>query len=524
MELDLVDKAFLGIVLNNDDPKRLGRIKVRVIDVFDNITEDAIPWASPNKDLAGQEFSIPSVSKIVSVEFENGHIYTPVYTYAQNFNINLEKKLQSLPYDDYQSMTAMQFDDVTQVYVNNTEGLKLDHKFNMINVTKDGINLNLKDNTGTLNLGSYDANQQAILGTNFMIWFKHLVAILRGDLGGAYLGNLGAPTITSPSLIEHLLKFDTEVDLKFLSHNINLNDNGYVNQLSRININQTGDKWTSTVDTNSITQTNLPDFTTTNVLKTETPDGQLTTEEGSIITNIKTPEMPAIGETHPDTNFILGVLKDKKYNIFSRPYELNIVGVRDSFVGQPYTNKFTDKLYAMWKDDNGQWQIKYWKFSTMPGSQRKVVDEDIQKGVPKELLGQKISMKKWCSYIRKQGIAILAPAQYVNSFIIGEHAGDRALKSINKQTIYRDKAFDSDLIVFSTGLLTENVGIHIHRGYQGGIFVSNWSEGCQIFSSSTDLNNFFNLCDKHQSRYGNNFSYTLITSKDVDNWKRKNLS
>ena len=52
-------KTYVGVVEDNNDPKKLGRVKVRVLDVFDNTKLEDIPWANPWKDLSGDEFKIP---------------------------------------------------------------------------------------------------------------------------------------------------------------------------------------------------------------------------------------------------------------------------------------------------------------------------------------------------------------------------------------------------------------------------------------------------------------------------------
>ena len=174
-----VDKSrtYIGIVEENKDPKKIGRCRVRVIDIFDDIPKDDIPWASPWKDLNGNSFNVPEKGKIVTVVFDSGNIYKPEYIYAEHYNVNLEKKLQSLDDNNYTSMKSLIFDHKTQIYVNDEEGLKLDHKFNNINITKDEININLKDNFGKVNIGTPTSNQQAILGNHFLNWFdlQHLM-------------------------------------------------------------------------------------------------------------------------------------------------------------------------------------------------------------------------------------------------------------------------------------------------------------------------------------------------------------
>jgi hypothetical protein len=57
------------------------------------------------------------------------------------------------------------FDHKTQVYVNDKEGLKIDHKYNNVNITGQ-LSINLKDNNAHVNIGDATAGQQAILGNN----------------------------------------------------------------------------------------------------------------------------------------------------------------------------------------------------------------------------------------------------------------------------------------------------------------------------------------------------------------------
>ena len=61
-------------------------------------------------------------------------------------------------------------------------------------------------------------------------------------------------------------------------------------------------------------------------------------------------------------------------------------------------------------------------------------------------------------------------------------------------------------------------GIGIHLGYPGGKKVGNWSvDGSQVFSTKDELEDFFNMCSIHNQKYGNSFTYTLVTKTDWDN-------
>jgi hypothetical protein len=46
-----VGKTYIGKVEDNKDPQKLGRLKIRVMDVYEDLEIEDIPWASPWKDL-----------------------------------------------------------------------------------------------------------------------------------------------------------------------------------------------------------------------------------------------------------------------------------------------------------------------------------------------------------------------------------------------------------------------------------------------------------------------------------------
>ena len=67
---ELKNQIFVGVVEDNNDPKRLCRIKVRVFNIFDDIPVEDMPWSVPWKDLGGNEGGVPEVGKVVSVVFD----------------------------------------------------------------------------------------------------------------------------------------------------------------------------------------------------------------------------------------------------------------------------------------------------------------------------------------------------------------------------------------------------------------------------------------------------------------------
>lgn len=556
--LDFSKKTYIGIVEDNSDPKHLGRVKAIVVDVYDDIPLEDIPWATPFKDVNGEVFNKPDVGKVVTIIFDGGDVHKPEYIFSEHYNINLEKKLKELSESDYDTMKTLLFNHKTQVYVNESEGLKLDHKFNVVNITEKTIDLNLKDNFSKVHIGTADAPQQAILGNHWMDWFDKFVDNLLGSQGGPYLGNLGAPVIPHPGMIQVLLEYKALRDPKFLSHHIYLTDNGYVKKLDRIAEGQKGDKWKSTVTKNDKTTKEPVKYKSKSGTGQETPeqqdsntpnstaDGQTSGTQNptspnstNASNNQNSSESQITPDTHQDAQVLIQLLTDKGYKLLTKSGEVNIIGIRYQYQGQPYSDAFKDKLFVLYKDDSNSWVVKYWRISTIPGlymvRPRKgtgKVGDVLDKDGIKYKWEDGLTMKKWASSKRPKGVGIMVPAQYLNIYQMfeadssaspGSMKGKPTMRSVGTQMAYRDKHFDDTKIYFDNldNIDKGNHGMFIHRGFIGGQFVGSWSEGCQVFANESDMDSFFDICREHKKRHGNAFGYTLCTSVDYDEAKRK---
>ena len=219
-------KMFFGIVEDNKDPNKRGRVKVRVQSVFDDIPLEDIPYASPTLASDGKSFSIPDVGKVVTVVFAWGDQYQPYYISSVYFNINLEEKLNDLSDDQYLSFSALFFDNNTQIYADEVD-LTIDYLFNKITISDKNINLELKDNDRKLTLGTVEADQQALLSNHWFKWFDKLVDALVKP--SSLIGNSGGP-ILKPEVDQLLAEYKLIKDT-FLSKNVYIVDNGDVKKL-----------------------------------------------------------------------------------------------------------------------------------------------------------------------------------------------------------------------------------------------------------------------------------------------------
>ena len=372
-----LNKRFLGVVEDNKDPNKLGRARIRVFDVFDSIPAEDIPWATPHKDNNGNSINVPDVGKIVSVVFDSGNIYTPEFIWAQHHNVNLKKKLSELSEADYVSMKALLFDHKTQIYVNDSEGLKLDYKFNMLNIKETSINLDLKDNFSSLNLGCDVASQRSILGDHFLNWFDDFVNQL---LSGPYLGNLGSAVVANPSFIQTLLKYQALKEPKFLSHHVNIVDNDSVDKLDRVADGQIGDSIKTSKkelqkEVFEPKQKSEPvSYKPQSGLSTDSPSGApLTTKVNTDGTtqpnNTNIEDLKIIPSTHDDINKIIDAMTKNNYIIYTKPFEMNVVGIRRQYEGMVYSNSHIDHLYLIYKDETNSWaKSGPYAVSTIPGT------------------------------------------------------------------------------------------------------------------------------------------------------------
>jgi hypothetical protein len=239
---------MVGVVEDTNDPKRMGRVKVRIerlhgrVDDTNKIPTEDLPWCDIS--VRGTHFTYPRVGKVVSVSFENDDYYNPTITNVLHYDVNLQERLQSLDDEHYAGFYANTFNAKHQYYHDIDEGIMFDYVKSNMNFRPNGdIRVNLRDNKANLYLGTEDADQQAMLGNHWMDFFDELVQNLLGSKGGPYLGNMGAPVLPNPGMLEILNKY-LALRETFLSDRVYIVDDNMVKEQDRAyDIEQSGDAY-----------------------------------------------------------------------------------------------------------------------------------------------------------------------------------------------------------------------------------------------------------------------------------------
>jgi hypothetical protein len=234
---ELYNNDYIGIVEDINDPKKIGRAKVRVEALHGrkgdvkSIPTEHLSWLEPSS--RGNSFGVSVVGKVVYVSYEDGDYYKGSYFADEHYDINLQEKLESLTDSEYQNFYSIYFDAKHQYYHQDGVGIMFDYSKSNINMRDNGdIRLNLKDNSAKLFLGTEDASQQAMLGNHWIDWMDELVQNLLGANGGPYLGNMGAPVLPHPKLIECLNKY-LAIKQTFLSDHVYIVDDKKVKPQNR---------------------------------------------------------------------------------------------------------------------------------------------------------------------------------------------------------------------------------------------------------------------------------------------------
>lgn len=188
-------------------------------------------------------------------------------------------------------------------------------------------------------------------------------------------------------------------------------------------------------------------------------------------------------------------LKAKDYPILTKPFELNIVGIRSA---DALPNKFDDLIAVFYNDDKGNEIFKTYKATTDPGTY-------------------------WLlKPMSNLGAAAMKSGIYKDAYAIGNHKGYTALTQVKPVEVYRDLDRNA---VFDFGTKTTKgiYGINIHKAGMDKENVGMSSAGCQVFANTKDFDEVMQLAQKHKSLHGNKFTYILLDEREDVKKKRRYL-
>lgn len=211
---------------------------------------------------------------------------------------------------------------------------------------------------------------------------------------------------------------------------------------------------------------------------------------------------------YPKLNLLVAAIKDKGYKIFTRPYELNIVGIRAENARQ---NEFDDLICLFFKNDKNEWEYYQFPATTDPGT---------------------VFLK---NPINPLGTAAIVPGQYIDAYSKDYHNRNKpnkrylALVQAGTIKVYRDldrnQTFD-----FGTAKIYDSKpgdGINIHRATRdpksNPEAVNEFSAGCQVIQNAANFDILMTAVDKHKDLYGNKFTYTLLDERQDIQQKRAYL-
>jgi hypothetical protein len=197
---------------------------------------------------------------------------------------------------------------------------------------------------------------------------------------------------------------------------------------------------------------------------------------------------------------VIRAVRQRGWKVFDRPFELNIIGVRDD---STRPNAFDDRIIVAYADESGRMAAHSFPATTDPGT-------------------------FWLRQpMHPQGTAILAQGQYLDAYKLGIHRGQYpALVQQGKVRVIRD--YDRDAVLdFANGNESAgHFGINIHRASSNGLTrtVDRHSAGCQVFADAGDFERFMRMCARHRELHGNRFSYSLIDRRAARRATRRRVA
>ena len=142
---DFIDKQYMGVVEDPNDPRKEGRCRVRVFGIHGkDIPTEHLPWAYPKQKgtIFGQDgksgaISIPKVDSVVVIGFDNGNFNSPEYYNIHEIGDDVRDELQKE--GEYLGSHFLLFDgdEDLKIWFTRNKGITMQLKESRINIGQD---------------------------------------------------------------------------------------------------------------------------------------------------------------------------------------------------------------------------------------------------------------------------------------------------------------------------------------------------------------------------------------------------
>lgn len=127
--IDKVENRWTGKVIDNNDPEKLGRVKILIFGYYDELAESALPWAIPDLSFIGGtngNFVIPEIGSIVRGYFDEMDVQKPIFdsiAFTQMTAQDLTKNPTMNKFEDYpHKMVLLETDQGEYLTLNKKSG------------------------------------------------------------------------------------------------------------------------------------------------------------------------------------------------------------------------------------------------------------------------------------------------------------------------------------------------------------------------------------------------------------------
>jgi hypothetical protein len=185
--LDYVDKDYLGIVEDPNDPRKEGRCRIRVFGIHDDLETEDLPWAYPKQkgayfgqDGKGGSISIPKKNAVVAVRFNNGNIYSPEFYSIHELAEDAKEQLQKE--GEYLGTHIMLFDgdEELKIWFTIGQGLTIQLKQSRIKIEQDS-SIHIEHHDRTIGEGSAITSSIELRGGEINITSNSTINLTSGS-------------------------------------------------------------------------------------------------------------------------------------------------------------------------------------------------------------------------------------------------------------------------------------------------------------------------------------------------------